>query len=215
MCVMNTLYENNFYFIFKMNTFYENNVYLKYLLQTNNSKYQMAYSEIAPPTSPRLKHKIASLFTILFVAWQLFLPYSHGITKVWVIPTYSHGITKVPVADSSHPFPCSFFMLIVLLRSLLNLLDYNGNINGKITWMNRRILECTARTRDIECWRSIDADLYCVDGTWYGRWQRSVGYRPQIYQQRKSHGDAHLMFNNRDPWCKPHAHAQLKPHAHS
>ncbi|BFZ17560.1 hypothetical protein BsWGS_20599 [Bradybaena similaris] len=49
--------------------------------ETNNSKYQMAYSEIAPPTSPRLKHKIASLFTILFVAWQFFLPYSHGITK--------------------------------------------------------------------------------------------------------------------------------------
>ncbi|CAG5134217.1 unnamed protein product [Candidula unifasciata] len=45
------------------------------------SRYQMAYSKIAPPTSPRLKHKLASLFTILFVAWQFFLPYSHGITK--------------------------------------------------------------------------------------------------------------------------------------
>ncbi|XP_012934732.1 vitamin K-dependent gamma-carboxylase [Aplysia californica] len=45
------------------------------------SKTQYVSSSEALPTEPKLKQKIATLFTLLFIAWQCFLPYSHGITK--------------------------------------------------------------------------------------------------------------------------------------
>ncbi|XP_062583429.1 vitamin K-dependent gamma-carboxylase-like [Saccostrea cucullata] len=34
-----------------------------------------------PPTSPSLVHKLGVIFTVLYIGVQLFLPYSHGITK--------------------------------------------------------------------------------------------------------------------------------------
>ncbi|GFN86303.1 vitamin K dependent gamma glutamyl carboxylase [Plakobranchus ocellatus] len=34
-----------------------------------------------PPTHPNKRHKLVSVFTIAFIGWQCFLPYSHGITK--------------------------------------------------------------------------------------------------------------------------------------
>lgn len=39
-------------------------------------------SQSAPPTSPSLVHRLGVTFTIIHIAIQLFLPYSHGITKV-------------------------------------------------------------------------------------------------------------------------------------
>lgn len=38
-------------------------------------------SQSAPPTSPSLVHRLGVTFTIIHIAIQLFLPYSHGITK--------------------------------------------------------------------------------------------------------------------------------------
>ncbi|XP_048762582.2 vitamin K-dependent gamma-carboxylase-like [Ostrea edulis] len=38
-------------------------------------------SKSLPPTSPLLVHKMGVIFTVLHIAVQLFLPYSHGITK--------------------------------------------------------------------------------------------------------------------------------------
>ena len=34
------------------------------------------------PSSPRLKHKLRAIFTIIYIIEQLFLPYSHFITQV-------------------------------------------------------------------------------------------------------------------------------------
>ncbi|KAK7493351.1 hypothetical protein BaRGS_00015477 [Batillaria attramentaria] len=34
-----------------------------------------------PPTRPSLRHQAAAIFSIIFLLWQMFLPYSHFITK--------------------------------------------------------------------------------------------------------------------------------------
>ena len=39
-------------------------------------------SKTPPPTAPSLVHKFGVGFTLIHIAIQLFLPYSHGITKV-------------------------------------------------------------------------------------------------------------------------------------
>ncbi|XP_070186460.1 vitamin K-dependent gamma-carboxylase-like isoform X2 [Littorina saxatilis] len=38
-------------------------------------------SQITPPTRPSLRHHATTLFSVLFILWQLFLPFSHSITK--------------------------------------------------------------------------------------------------------------------------------------
>uniref|UniRef100_A0A2C9JGW2 Vitamin K-dependent gamma-carboxylase n=2 Tax=Biomphalaria glabrata TaxID=6526 RepID=A0A2C9JGW2_BIOGL len=50
-------------------------------VRTPTGKDLKEHSEMIPPTKPSFLHQAVSVFTILFLALQCFLPYSHGITK--------------------------------------------------------------------------------------------------------------------------------------
>ena len=47
----------------------------------NNSSSLTQDTAMSGCSEPKLKHRIATVFTILFISLQCFLPYSHGITQ--------------------------------------------------------------------------------------------------------------------------------------
>ncbi|RUS88434.1 hypothetical protein EGW08_003830 [Elysia chlorotica] len=56
-------------------------VYTKKQATSLASRCSSPCKEQVLPTQPNRRHRLVSAFTLAFIAWQCFLPYSHGITK--------------------------------------------------------------------------------------------------------------------------------------
>lgn len=51
-------------------------------LSSSSKKRADTQTGIPKPSTQRLRHKIAAIFTIVYILEQFFMPYSHFITKV-------------------------------------------------------------------------------------------------------------------------------------
>ncbi|CAG5118116.1 unnamed protein product, partial [Candidula unifasciata] len=65
-------------------------IYPQDYVKSESSSTQKEHIDSSLPTSSTWKHKLASMFTVIFIALQIFLPYSHGITKGY--NTWTEGL---------------------------------------------------------------------------------------------------------------------------
>uniref|UniRef100_A0A4W4GE97 Vitamin K-dependent gamma-carboxylase n=1 Tax=Electrophorus electricus TaxID=8005 RepID=A0A4W4GE97_ELEEL len=90
---------------------------------------------LSQPTAPRFRHKMAAFFTVVYIAEQLFLPYSHFITKGY--NNWTNGL-----------YGYSWDMMVHSRTHQHVKITYKDGVTGQIGYLNPGVFTQTRRWKD-------------------------------------------------------------------
>ncbi|KAK1800913.1 hypothetical protein P4O66_005578, partial [Electrophorus voltai] len=101
----------------------------------NRSAEERESPALSQPTAPRFRHKMAAFFTVVYIAEQLFLPYSHFITKGY--NNWTNGL-----------YGYSWDMMVHSRTHQHVKITYKDGVTGQIGYLNPGVFTQTRRWKD-------------------------------------------------------------------